>query len=51
MRSGLDRQEQRDELAAMSTPKVTEIKPRPEPVAPDTFIDDLRSTRLARRSS
>jgi hypothetical protein len=27
----------------MSTPKVIEIAPRPEPVAHDPFIDDLRS--------
>jgi hypothetical protein len=26
----------------MSTPKVIEIAPRPEPVAHDPFIDDLR---------
>jgi len=26
----------------MRTPKVTEIKPRPQPVVHDTFIDDLR---------
>jgi hypothetical protein len=27
----------------MNTPKVSEIKPRPEPVVHDDFIDDLRS--------
>jgi len=29
----------------MSTPRVTEITPRPEPVAHDTFIDDLCAGR------
>jgi len=27
---------------AMSTPTVTEIRPRPEAVTHDTFVDDLR---------
>ena len=30
----------------MSTPVVTEIVPRPEPVAHDPFIDDLRVRAL-----
>jgi hypothetical protein len=43
----------------MSTPKVTEITRRPQPVARDTFIDDLpvlrgpdspRTTRASRRA-
>jgi hypothetical protein len=29
----------------MTTPKVIEIAPRPEPVAHDPFIDDLRVAR------
>jgi hypothetical protein len=29
----------------MSTPVVTEIRPAPEPVARDPFIDDLRGRR------
>jgi hypothetical protein len=40
---------ERDErTAAMSTPQVTEIKRCPEPVTPDTFIDDLRSPAMSR---
>jgi hypothetical protein len=31
----------------MSTPRVTEIIRRPEPVVRDTFIDDLRTTASA----
>jgi hypothetical protein len=31
----------------MTTPKVLEIAPRPEPVAHDPFIDDLRVARGA----
>jgi hypothetical protein len=29
----------------MSTPIVTEIRPKPEPVAHDPFVDDLRVRR------
>ena len=29
-------------MGAMCTPTVTEITRRPEPVAHDTFIDDIR---------
>jgi len=32
----------------MRTPKVTEIKPRPQPVVHDTFIDDLAPERAVR---
>jgi hypothetical protein len=31
-----------NEESSVSTPVVTEIVPRPEPVAHDPFIDDLR---------
>jgi hypothetical protein len=30
---------------AVTTPIVTEIRPKPEPVARDPFIDDLRVRR------
>jgi hypothetical protein len=30
------------EYTAMSTPTVTEIVPRPQPVVHDPFVDDLR---------
>jgi hypothetical protein len=33
----------------MTTPKVIEIAPRPEPVAHDPFIDDLRVARASAR--
>ena len=34
----------------MSTPKVIEITRRPEPVAHDTFIDDIRTPSMGRGS-
>ena len=43
LRSHKDRRTTED--AAVSTPIVTEIRPRPEPVAHDPFIDDLRIRR------